>query len=254
MENFAGKLLGTSVPENGVGVFFLGQAGFIIKTHGGELIAIDPYLSDCCNRYFGFKRLMPYILAPNEVELDWLVASHAHFDHFDPDSVPMLLANGKTRFVGAKDTAAECERLGIKDNLTFISVGDKVDMGEATLTAVRCDHGADTPHALGLLFEVAGKKIYMMGDTAYRPEWLESPEIQNVDLLILPINGAFGNLNSEEASLVIKALSPKMAVPCHYWNFAQHFGSPFDFMECMKKNCPDAKYTLMRQGEVMILK
>ncbi len=245
--------MATPVKTGEVGVFFLGQAGFVLKTPAGELIAVDPYLSDCCERYFGFKRLMPHILGADEVIFDYLVASHAHFDHFDPDSVPTLLGNGKTRFVGAKDTAAECERLGIKDDLTFISVGDKVEMGGATLTAVRCDHGADTPHALGLLFEIEGKRIYMMGDTAYRPEWLDDEAIKGVDLLILPINGAFGNLNSEQAAKVVAALAPKLAVPCHYWNFAQHYGSPYEFMTEMEKNCPDIPYTLMRQGEGMML-
>ncbi len=253
MGNFALKLLGAQIPIGNVGVFFLGQAGFALKTPSGKLIAVDPYLSDCCERYFGFKRLMPHILDAGEVEFDYLIATHAHFDHFDPDSVPTLLGNGRTRFIGAKDTADECKRLGIKDGLTFIAVGDKLELDGATLTAVRCDHGADTPHAVGLLFEIEGKRIYMMGDTAYRPDWLDDEAVKNVDLLILPINGAFGNLNEEQAARVIKALTPKLAVPCHYWNFAEHFGSPAEFMSNMKKTCPNAKYILMRQGEGMIL-
>lgn len=253
MEHFARKVMGSPIKEDEVGVFFLGQAGFVLKTHEGELIAVDPYLSDCCERYFGFKRLMPHILGADELIFDYLVASHAHFDHFDPDSVPLLLANGTTKFVGAKDTAAECERLGIKENLSFLSVGDTAHLGSVKLTAIRCDHGADTPHAIGLLFEVAGKRIYMMGDTAYRPDWLDDEKIQGVDLLILPINGAFGNLNASEAARVVKALAPKLAVPCHYWNFAQHFGSPFDFMTEIEAICPEIPYLLMRQGELKVL-
>ena len=140
-----------------------------------------------------------------------------------------------------------------EDLHTFIAVGDKVDMGDATLTAVRCDHGEGTPHAVGLLFEIEGKKIYMMGDTAYRPDWLDDEAIKGVDLLILPINGAFGNLDSVQAAKVVRALNPKMAVPCHYWNFAQHYGSPYEFMTEMENNCPDVPYTLMRQGEGMML-
>lgn len=253
MENFAQKVLTTPVDKGQIGVFFLGQAGFILKTSSEKLIAVDPYLSDCCERYFGFKRLMPHILGADEIVFDYVVASHAHFDHFDPDSVPVLLGNGRTEFVGAKDTKAECDRLGIKDRLNFISVGDKVDMGGAVLTAVRCDHGPDTPHAIGLLFEIAGKKIYMMGDTAYRPEWLDDEAIQNVDLLILPINGAFGNLDAQQAAKTVSALKPRLAIPCHYWNFAEHFGSPYEFMTDMKALCPETPYVLMRQGEGMLL-
>ena len=61
------------------------------------------------------------------------------------------------------------------------------------------------------------------------------------------------NLNEQEAAKVIKALSPKLAVPCHFWNFAEHFGSPAEFMKQAADICPDASYTLMRQGEVMVI-
>lgn len=254
MENLATKIMSAPVSEGAVNVFFLGQAGFVLKTQDGKLIAIDPYLSDCCERYFGFKRLMPHLLGADEVIFDYLVATHAHYDHFDPDSVPTLLGNGKTKFIGAKDTAAECERLGIHDNLTFLSVGDAVDLDSAKLTAVRCDHGADTPFAIGLLFEIAGKRIYIMGDTAYRPDWLDDPKLHSVDLLILPINGAFGNLNASEAVSVIKELKPKLAVPCHYWNFARHYGDPYAFITEMEAKCPEIPYLLMRQGEMTVLK
>lgn len=254
MEQLAIQIMSASVKEGTVGIFFLGQAGFVLKTPAGELIAVDPYLSDCCERYFGFKRLMPHILGADEVVFDYLVATHAHYDHFDPDSVPVLLGNGQTKFVGAKDTAAECERLGIRNHLTFLSAGDKLSLGSVKLTAVHCDHGADTPFAIGLLFEIAGKRIYIMGDTAYRPDWLDDPRLHGVDLLILPINGAFGNLNATEAVSVIGILKPKLAVPCHYWNFAQHFGDPYVFMNEMETRCPEIPYLLMRQGEMTVLK
>lgn len=246
--------MSASVKEGTIDVFFLGQAGFILKTPADELIAIDPYLSDCCERYFGFKRLMPYILGADEVVFDYLVATHAHYDHFDPDSVPILLGNGKTKFIGAKDTEAECRRLGIHNHLTFLSVGDEVTLGSSKLTAIRCDHGAGTPFAIGLLFEISGKKIYIMGDTSYRPDWLDDQQLHGVDLLILPINGAFGNLNASEAVNVIKVLKPKLAVPCHYWNFVQHLGDPYAFITEMEKRCPKIPYLLMRQGEMTILK
>ena len=253
MENFAQTLLSTRVPQGKVGVFFLGQAGFAFKTVDGELIALDPYLSNCCERYFGFKRLMPYVLDAREVIFDTLILTHAHFDHFDPDSIPTLMSSGRTRLVGAKDTAAECERLGIKDNLTFLGVGDETTAGSVSIKGVPCDHGELAPDALGILLTVGGKRIYIMGDTAYRPDYLENPEFQGVDLLILPINGAFGNLNEEQAAKVIATLNPSLAVPCHFWNFAEHGGDPGKFQKHMAEIAPDAAYRLMRQGEGMLL-
>jgi L-ascorbate 6-phosphate lactonase len=237
-----------------VAVFFLGQAGFLFKTPSGKLVALDPYLSNCCERYFGFKRLMGKILKPDDLVIDYLLVSHAHYDHFDPDSVPVIMENGKTELIGAKDVLVECERLSINKNVTTMKVDDIIFRDDIKITAVKCDHGELAPDALGLVIEIEGKKIYFMGDTAYRPDLLENDFIKNVDLLLLPINGAFGNLNETEASKVIKALNPKLAVPCHYWNFAEHGGNPGLFQQEMKEIAPDNAYILMYQGEKLILK
>ena len=253
MNNFISTVLSTAVEKNSVAVFFLGQAGFLIKTDSGKLLAIDPYLSNCCERFFGFKRLMPQIVTADELNLDYLVVSHAHYDHFDPDSVPTLLGN-KTKFIGAKDTLVEIERLQLKGDITTLKVGEVYNDGEIKITAVPCDHGELAPDAIGLLIEISGKKIYYMGDTAYREDLISSPLFTSVDLLLLPINGAFGNLNEYEASKVCSVIKPKLAVPCHYWNFAEHGGNPNIFQTEMKTNYKDINFILMRQGEKIILK
>ena len=74
-------------------IFFLGQAGFIIKSRKGTLIGIDMYLSDCVERMDGFKRLMPKILEPDDIIFDAVVTTHFHFDHYDIDSIPVLMSN-----------------------------------------------------------------------------------------------------------------------------------------------------------------
>lgn len=62
MEKLSAVIANCRVPENNVAVFWLGQAGFLFKTSDGTLITVDPYFSNCCERYFGFKRLMPALL------------------------------------------------------------------------------------------------------------------------------------------------------------------------------------------------
>lgn len=253
MKNFADQLRSFDVPKGSVGVFFLGQAGFVFKTSDGQLVAVDPYLSNCCERYFGFKRLMPCILEPEELIFDTLVISHAHYDHFDPDSVPQMMSNGHTELIGAKDVAVECDRFGLKERVTYLSCHETARSGQVRVTGLPCDHGELAPHALGLLLEMEGKRIYIMGDTAYRPDFWDIDAIRNADLLILPINGAFGNLNEQEAADTVAKLTPRLAIPCHYWNFAEHGGNPGTFQEAMKREAPEQAYVLMRQGEGMLL-
>lgn len=250
MSIFSESVISTSVPRSQVGVFWLGQAGFLFKTDSGKLIAVDPYLSDCCLRYAGFKRLLPRLFQPYDLTFDALVATHAHYDHLDIDALPMLLDNGRTVFYGAMDTKAECEKLKITENVNFMVPGDIFHIADGTITATACDHGTLSPEAVGLLIEIGKRRIYIMGDTCYRPDMLTDPLYEGLDLLILPINGAFGNLNENEAAEVAKILNPKLTVPCHFWNFAEHGGDPAKFAQNMKDG---PNYKIMRPGEGFVL-
>ncbi len=250
MGKFANDVRGTYVPKGSVAAFWAGQAGFVIKTSDNKLVALDLYLSDCCERYFGFKRVMPYLLEAHELDFDYVVASHSHYDHFDVDSIAMLM-RGNARFIGAMDTKAECERLNIKEKTNFIACGEQVEFEGVKIKGVPCDHGELAPDALGLLIEIEGKTIYYMGDTAFRKDYLENKELQGVDLLIAPINGQFGNLNSEQATDASEILGAKMTIPCHFWNFAEHEGNPNEFIK--KMNEKSLKYKLLRIGEGVII-
>lgn len=233
---------------------FAGQAGFIIESSSGYKVGIDLYLSDCCNRYFGFKRLMPYLYNPLDINLDLLVATHAHYDHFDPDSVPLIMSNKKTQLLCAYDCAEEVKRLGISENrVTYIKEDEIFRNDEISVKAMPCDHGKDTPHAIGLLIKIDGKKIYIAGDTCYREEYFKNKELENVDVMVMPINGAFGNLNESEGAKAAEIVKPKLAIPCHYWNFAEHGGNPNIFAEEMRNKYSNTKFILMRGGETIEL-
>ena len=111
---------------------------------------------------------MPMLVSPQEMELDVLIATHAHYNHFDVDSVPALL-DSQCKFIGAKDCRHECERLGIDPAQTqFLSPGESLCVKDVLISAVKCDHGPDTPDAVGLLLEISGKRTYITGDTSYR--------------------------------------------------------------------------------------
>jgi L-ascorbate 6-phosphate lactonase len=64
-------------------------------------------------------------------------------------------------------------------------------------------------------------------------------------IFILPINGAFGNLNDMQAAMLARDARAKMVIPCHYWMFAEHGGSPAQFMDACKEYAPGARPLLM---------
>ncbi len=249
---FADIVKQTKVNKGNIAIFFLGQAGFILKDSQNHLIAYDPYLSDCCNRFFGFKRLMPYLLKPDELVFDCVICSHGHYDHLDPDSVGGFLNNDKTKLYTTQDGISELEKLGIHSGVK-IECGDEIQLpGEFEKARfVFCDHGKLAPDAVGTVISVAGKKLYFAGDTAYRPDRLLNEYTMNCDFAALPINGKFGNMNEEEAATIAKKIASKMTVPCHYWNFAEHGGNPAEFIKHANEIC--IPFTLMRQGECIYI-
>lgn len=254
MQNLAQRIAACQVYDEQVAVFWLGQAGFLFKTSDGTLVAVDPYLSNCCEQYFGFKRLMPKMIAADDVILDVLIVTHAHYDHFDIDAMPALLSNGHTRLFSAMDGKAECERLHLnEEQIDYLKCGDTVTNNKIRIQAVPCDHGKLAPDAVGILLAISNKRIYITGDTAYRPDLFKNPDLQGTDLLIAPINGVFGNMDELQAAQAASLLKPKRVVPCHFWNFAEHGGNPGKFADSMKQTAPHIPYTLMQMGEMMIL-
>lgn len=235
-------------------IFYLGQAGILIKSKGGELLAVDPYLSNCVEAvegHIGFKRLLPKLIDPNELKLNVLICTHFHRDHFDIESVPVLMSNGYTELYCAYDCEQDVlnEKLDRK-RVVFVKPGDKYKQGAFDLTFIDCDHGLGAPQAVGAIIEVDGKTIVEVGDTCLRLDRISEILSRGaVDILIAPINGAYGNMNEEECAKLANIVNAKLTIPCHYGMFASHGGNPGLFHQIMQKKYPTNKYLLMAQGE-----
>ncbi|MBD5509243.1 MAG: MBL fold metallo-hydrolase [Lachnospiraceae bacterium] len=256
MSDFANKILYAKYGETQL--FFLGQAGFAIKSRNGQLLGIDLYLSECVERvegHMGFKRLLPKLLNPFELEFDGIIATHPHFDHFDMDAIPELMSNGKSRLYASVECEKEIERLRMtNDRITYVRPGDIHVLGDYTLEFVSCDHGIAAMDAVGVVITVDGKKVYIAGDTCLRLDRVEEyAEKGPFDIMLAPINGAFGNMNEEECVELSRALEPKLTIPYHYGMFASHGGNPGLFIEKMKERCPDNKFYIMAYGEGIIV-
>ena len=251
MIGLADRIKSTQLAENEIAIFWLGQAGFVIKDSKGRTIAIDPYLSDCCEREFGFKRLSAKLILPEELDADIVFSSHEHLDHFDADSLPGIMMNGRTRFVGSKPSSRLYREMGLDPaRLIEIEEGQSIDLGWIKFTGVYADHGELAPEAIGVLIKLCEMTIYFTGDTAYSPENMTQAIAASPDIIILPINGAYGNLDSVDAAKLVADTGAKYAIPCHFWTFAGHGGDPQKFDDEMKTTAPESKALFFAQGEM----
>ncbi len=260
MESLAKKIQATQVESGSIAIFWLGQAGFVFKTHSHKIIYTDPYLTDYVQRVLpeyglGFKRVMPKLVEADEVEADYVVSTHSHQDHLDVDALPVLLKNRRIRFIGSPDCLEYYEQARIpQDRYSIAHPGVLQELDGFKLTGVAADHGELAPDAMGFLFDFDGIKIWQVGDTAYRPDIWQDVFNAGVDIILPPINGAFGNLNGTEAARLAQNANAKIAIPCHFWMFAAHFGSPNEFLEACKEHAPQVSPLLMTQGELFVYK
>ncbi|MCL5995454.1 MAG: MBL fold metallo-hydrolase [Chloroflexi bacterium] len=255
MERLADQIKTTTVEPGGLAIFWIGQAGFVYKTPAGGVIYVDPYLTDFVARAlphigYGFKRITGCPIEAGEVDADLVVSTHAHEDHLDQDAIPILLKNERIHFAGAPDCREKYQQLGVPSTrYRIIHVGQTLRVKDVDVTGVYADHGESTPHALGVLLTIGDIKVWQVGDTAYRPAQWQDIFASNVDVIVPPINGAFGNLNGVEAAQLANDAHARVAIPCHFWTFAEHGGNPAEFMDACKQFAPGVKPLLMSHGE-----
>jgi len=258
MSKLAAQIRELRVEPGSLAIFWLAQAGFVYKTPEGTIVYVDAYLSDCVHRMlsdvlYGFKRIMPAPLAPEEVEADIVVCTHSHPDHFDYDAIPVLARNARIHFVAAPDCRAEFEKLDIpKDRYTIIHEDETLAFGDVRLTGVYADHGDLAPEALGVIVQCGDIKVWQVADTAYRPDQWQEIFAAGVDVIIPPINGAYGNLDGVAAAKLARDAGARVAIPCHFWMFAEHGGSPAQFLDACKELAPGVEPHLMAQGELLV--
>ena len=255
MNNFAKRVSDSVLAKTHI--FSVGQAGYIIKSKNGQLLGIDLYLSDCVERVEnskGFKRLLPKLLSPNELKFDVVIATHLHRDHFDVDSIPVIMSNKRTLLCAAYDCQEDVKNLDIsEDRVTYVKPGDSFIAGDFSLTFVDCDHGSGAPQAVGVIITVDDKKFYLTGDTCLRMDRISLlKEYGKFDVVIGPINGEYGNMNEREFAEFSHKLGG-LAIPSHYGMFASHKGNIGTYYDIMISCYPEDSFLIMTQGECYTL-
>lgn len=251
----AESIRSTHVPPGSLAIFWLAQAGFVFKNPAGKVIYVDPYLTDFVEHSLpeyglGFRRMMASPIAPEDVDADYIISTHSHADHFDGEAIPVIArSNPRVRFIGAPDCRQLYLDAGVpEERFTILHCDETLDLGGVLLTGVFADHGELAPDALGLWLDFGGVTVWQVGDSAYRPDRWQDLFAKRVDVLLPPINGAFGNINETDAARLAADCGAKLTIPCHFWMFPLHYGSPAAFLEACRQHAPNTTPLLMTAG------
>lgn len=247
-----------STPANHLTLWWLGQAGFIIKSPRGTVLALDPYLSNSCKAVgaeggFDMDRRFPPPMAAQELAgVDVYVMTHSHQDHCDSETLAASrAAGGHGPYVAPAETIEKLRGLGVPDGeLHMVWPNRVLEFGDVTLrTAFAIPFAGDDLTHVGYLVTIRdGPKIYFTGDTGWHEVLADAMTVHQPDGLVCVINPAFRNLSPAEAALLAKRLNVKAVIPCHYDLFADNCQPPQMLHTNLKLQGIGERYRLLQHG------
>jgi L-ascorbate metabolism protein UlaG (beta-lactamase superfamily) len=233
----------------GTRITYLGHSTFRFVTAGDEQIIIDPFLTN-----------NPH--TPEELktvgELDTILITHGHFDHFD--DVESLAGQTGARTVSNFEIMVYLQSQGI-ENAGPIMKGGSAQVGGIKVTATHAFHGSSIAlddgsliyggEPLGLVIEFeSGFKLYHAGDTALFSDMQLIGELYNPDVALLPIGDRL-TMGPFEAAHAARLLGVTHVVPMHFSPDVMPIftGTPEKFEEHLAEIAPDVNVHVMEPGD-----
>jgi len=245
------------VPPGAIALWFLGQSGFLVKSPGGTLLAIDPYLSDRINGMrddLDTARQVPVPIDPETLAVDLYLCTHSHADHACPETIAAAWRAGTPRFAGPPQALQVMEAAGVpREARTLAFPKGTIALGDLTVTgtfAMPTD-ATDLNH-MGFVVAVEnGPRFYHTGDTAPSP-LLRAASEHAPHVMAVCINGGYGNLSHFEAAELVRDIAPDVALPCHFDMFADNACPPHLFRASLTILGAPETYRLPAVGEPFV--
>ena len=195
-------------------ITWLGQAGLLFETNGKTII-IDPYLSDSVAQMEPHnKRRVPIEEKFLKLKPDYIVLTHNHLDHTDPETLKYYLsADSKVCVLASYNAWQNVRKLfgGLQNNYVMFNKGTRWAEGELQFEAVYAEHSDDA--AIGVILRADGKVYYITGDTLYNTKVFEDlPD--DIDYIFLPVNGKGNNMNMTDGKAFCEKIGAT-AIPLH---------------------------------------
>jgi L-ascorbate metabolism protein UlaG (beta-lactamase superfamily) len=231
----------------GARITYLGHSTFRFVTAGDEQIIIDPFLTDNPQTPDELKQVG---------ELDTILITHGHFDHFS-DVMPLVGQTG-ARTVSNFEIFSYLQREGV-ENAMPIQKGGTAQVGGIKVTATNAFHSssialddgssiyAGEPMGYVVEFE-SGFKLYHAGDTCIFGDMQLIGELYAPDLALLPIGNQVV-MSPYEAAHAARLLDVRHVVPIHYGTFPFVPGTAEEFQQHVSEIAPDVTVHVLKPGD-----
>lgn len=262
------SILSCQLTDCQAAIWYLGQEGILLKFQN-HYLAVDPYLSDYvdrnCSQLVAWKRAYAPPISPDGLNfLDVVLCTHAHFDHADPDTLPVIAkANPETRFVVPAPELDTIAAYGIDRRQLIPAYADSpISIAAFTITPIPSAHEVlhtdenGHYHELGYLIDTPAGRFFHAGDMCMYEGLAE--RLTNVDVAFLPINGRdyfrnqndiIGNFDCIEAVTLAKNIGAMLLVPLHHDLYAVNGLHPSVFVNTVHELDRFRRFHIFAPGE-----
>ncbi|GAL86582.1 hypothetical protein MYP_3812 [Sporocytophaga myxococcoides] len=212
-------------------IVWLGHSTFYIQIDNVKILT-DPVFFDL--PFIKRKTELP-LASENLINIEYLLLSHGHRDHFDVPSLKVVLANNPSvKILGPLNISTLFNEINYKGEIQEAGWYQQFKSDRVDFIFLPAKHWHrrglnDFNKVLWGSFYIKGKNksIYFAGDTAYGKHFKEIQKtVPHIDYCLMPI-GAYKpsflmnlfHVNPEEAYKAYQELHAKYFIPMHYGTF-----------------------------------
>jgi len=216
-------------------ITFWGHTSFMLSEKEKEVLLFDPFISE--------NPLSP--VAVDEITADYILISHAHWDHFG-DAYAIAEQSG-AKIISTSEIAKRAAADGYNAHAQHIGGRSYQSFGSVKLTLAFHGSGIEGGHACGFVVDYYGKRIYFAGDTGLFYDMKLIGELDPLDLALLPIGDNF-TMGIDDAVVAASFLQAKVVIPYHYNTWPLIELDPEIFKKKVEENT-NSKCVILSPGE-----